>query len=76
MSLERLCDDEANGVVMSMHCFERHNEHLLPENVEYCEKLRSSYDNFDYESLMNTTFGLIPAGRSPGTYRLGEVSSF
>jgi len=22
---------------------------------------------------MNTTFGLIPAGRSPGTYRLAEV---
>lgn len=24
---------------------------------------------------MNTTFALVPAGRSPGTFRLGEVMS-
>ncbi|CAN0320203.1 unnamed protein product, partial [Pylaiella littoralis] len=67
--------DERNGVVMSLHCFEMHGEHLLPENVEYCKSLKDRYDDHDYEGLMNTTFGLVPAGRSPGTYRLGEVMS-
>ena len=65
--------DEAHGVIMSMHCFELHDEHLLPENVEYCEALKERYDDYDYESLMDTTFALIPAGRSPGTYRLAEA---
>lgn len=66
-------NDEEHGVVMSMHCFEKHGEHLLPENVEFCQSLKSRYDNYDYGSLMETTFGLVPAGRSPGTYRLAEV---
>ena len=30
---------------------------------------------YDYSDLMETTFGLVPAGRSPGTYRLAEVMS-
>ncbi|CAN0539294.1 unnamed protein product [Ectocarpus sp. 8 AP-2014] len=74
MSLVPL-QDEANGVIMSLHCFEVHDEHLLPENVEYCRALSDQYDDHSYESLMNSTFGLVPAGRSPGTYRLGEVMS-
>ena len=72
MSIVPLHDD-AHGVIMSMHCFELHDEHLLPENVEYCEALKDRYEDHDYDSLMNTTFGLVPAGRSPGTYRLAEV---
>ncbi|CBJ48874.1 Glycosyltransferase, family GT47 [Ectocarpus siliculosus] len=74
MSLVPL-QDEANGVIMSLHCFELHNEHLLPENVEYCRALSDRYGDHSYESLMNSTFGLVPAGRSPGTFRLGEVMS-
>lgn len=67
--------DEANGVIASMHCFELHHEELLAQNVEYCETLKGRYYDHDYDSLMNTTFGLVPAGRSPGTYRLAEVMS-
>lgn len=67
--------DPTNGVVVSMHCFEVHQEHLLPENLAYCQELKSRYNDFGYEDLMNTTFAIIPAGRSPGTYRLGEVMS-
>ncbi|CAM9868803.1 unnamed protein product [Ectocarpus sp. 12 AP-2014] len=74
MSLVPL-QDEANGVIMSLHCFEVHDEHLLPENVEYCRALSDQYDDHSYKSLMNSTFGWVPAGRSPGTYRLGEVMS-
>lgn len=67
--------DEENGVIMSLHCFEKHGEHLFPENLEYCKALHDRYSQHDYRSLMNTTFGLVPAGRSPGTFRLGEVMS-
>ena len=65
--------DEAAGVVMSMHCSKLHGSHLLPENAEFCRRLQNGTDAHDYESLMNTTFGLVPSGRSPATYRLGEV---
>lgn len=65
--------NETAGVVMSMHCSELHGSHLHPENVEYCRRLGQRYNAHDFGSLMNTTFGLIPAGRSPSTFRLGEV---
>eukprot|EP00752_Nemacystus_decipiens_P012930 g11444.t1 len=65
--------DEEHGVVMCMHCFEMHGEHLLPENVGFCQSLKSRGYYHDYSDLMETTFGLVPAGRSPGTYRLAEV---
>lgn len=66
--------DERNGVVSVVHCFELHEEHLKPENIEYCSWVRQRYREYHYEELMNTTFALVPAGRSPGTFRLGEVS--
>lgn len=74
MSLVPLHDEE-HGVVISLRCFGNHGEHLFPENVEYCQSLWSRYGDYDYGTLMNTTFGLVPAGRSPGTFRLGEVMS-
>ncbi|CAN0278721.1 unnamed protein product, partial [Hapterophycus canaliculatus] len=64
--------DPARGIVSVVRCFDLHGEHLLPENVEYCSRANEIYDSFDYERLMNTTFALVPSGRSPGTYRLGE----
>lgn len=67
--------DEDNGVITALGCFEVHKEHLMEENVEYCEGLKSRFEKFDYNRLMNTTFGLVPGGRSPGTYRLAEVMS-
>ena len=67
--------DDEHGVVMSVHCFEMHGENMLPENVGYCQSLKSRDNMYDYSDLMETTFGLVPAGRSPGTYRLAEVMS-
>lgn len=67
--------DEATGVIAAMHCFEMHDEHLQPNNSEFCKALKARYDDYDYESLMNTTFALVPSGRELGTYRLGEVMS-
>eukprot|EP00903_Cladosiphon_okamuranus_P016254 g14992.t1 len=66
-------NDEKHGVVISVHCFDKHGEHLLLENVDFCQSLKDRYGNYDYGDLMATTFGLVPAGRSPGTYRLAEV---
>ncbi len=65
--------DESNRVIVAMHCLESHGEHLLPEFLTYCQQLKDGYDDYDYASLMNTTFGLVPAGRSPASYRLAEV---
>lgn len=65
--------DEANGVISVMTCYDLHHEQILPQNVAYCKANQARYDAFAYDRLMNTTFGLVPGGRSPGTYRLGEV---
>ena len=65
--------DEHSGIVSVVRCFELHGEHLRPENIDYCSQARVKYSAYYYEDLMNTTFALVPAGRSPGTFRLGEV---
>lgn len=72
MNLETL-HDYGDGVVAVMRCFKLHQKHLLPQNIDFCKELDSRYNNYDYEGLMNTTFGLVPAGRQPGSFRLGEV---
>eukprot|EP00903_Cladosiphon_okamuranus_P006586 g6434.t1 len=65
--------DASSRVIVSMHCLESHGEHLLPEFLTYCQQLKDAYEDYDYASLMNTTFGLVPAGRSPASFRLAEV---
>ncbi|CAM9896538.1 unnamed protein product, partial [Ectocarpus fasciculatus] len=65
--------DPANGVVSVIKCSSMHGDEMLPENRDYCKRSRKRYDLYDYEKLMNTTFALVPAGRSPGSFRLGEV---
>lgn len=67
--------NEAEGVVVALNCFEMHGEHLLPENADFCNALNVTSSRHDYGDLMNATFGLVPAGRSPATYRLAEVMS-
>ena len=62
-------------VVVVEKCQTRHKEHLQSRHVELCEDLQREYDKTDYRDLMNTTFALVPAGRSPATYRLGEALS-
>ncbi|CAM9982432.1 unnamed protein product, partial [Pylaiella littoralis] len=62
-------------VVVVERCHDLHNEQLLSWNKELCESSRKEYDRASYGDLMNTTFALLPAGRSPATYRLGEALS-
>lgn len=65
--------DPANGIVSVVTCSTMHGEEKMPENADYCDRSRRRYNSFDYEQLMNTTFALVPGGRSPGSFRLGEV---
>ncbi|CAM9963910.1 unnamed protein product [Ectocarpus sp. 4 AP-2014] len=67
--------DPANGVVSVIKCSNMHGDENLPENQDYCQRSRKRYDLYDYDQLMNTTFALVPAGRSPGSFRLGEIMS-
>lgn len=60
---------------MALKCFELHDEYLYPENIDFCDALNATSERYDYVRLMNSTFGLVPAGRSPATYRLAEVMS-
>lgn len=61
-------------MIIALKCHELHGQQLLPQNYKFCQTMGARNALFDYKSLMNSTFGLVPGGRSPGTYRLGEVS--
>ena len=65
--------DPANGVVSVIKCSTMHGDEKVPENKDYCDGNLQRYGTYDYGDLMNTTFALVPSGRSPGTFRLGEV---
>ncbi|CAM9527495.1 unnamed protein product [Choristocarpus tenellus] len=39
------------------------------------EHLRPLFNSYKFNDLMNTTFALVPGGRSPATYRLAEALS-
>ncbi|XP_024371298.1 uncharacterized protein [Physcomitrium patens] len=40
-----------------------------------CAEDQTVFDSYDFMELLNTTFGLAPAGRSPASYRMLEVLS-
>lgn len=46
-----------------------------PTLWEHCEEDEAQYKRYSFSDLMNTTFGLVPAGISPNSYRLAEVLS-
>jgi len=63
--------DPARGVVVVLQC-EPREVHLFPKEVD-CAAWQAEYDSYDYVDLLNTTFALVPGGRSPGTFRLSEA---
>lgn len=67
--------DPASRIVSVVKCSTMHGDERLPENRDYCDRSKRRYDTYDYADMMNTTFALVPSGRSPGTFRLGEVSN-
>ncbi|KAL3700327.1 hypothetical protein R1sor_018349 [Riccia sorocarpa] len=46
-----------------------------PELGIHCDEDEKIFDAHDYTDLMNSTFGLVPAGISPNSYRFIEVMS-
>eukprot|EP00752_Nemacystus_decipiens_P004770 g4341.t1 len=66
--------DPTEGVIVAMKC-----PISLPKGqpayADPCADMLATYDMYDYGDLMNSTFGLVPGGGSPGSYRLGEVMS-
>lgn len=64
--------DDSSGVVIAGKCSGYILSHW-PQYTERCAKLLPNYESYDFHQLMNSTFGLLPAGGSPGTHRLAEV---
>lgn len=65
-------------VIIATTCNHETNNKLLrwqPWRGTGCEEDQILFDRNDYTDLMNTTFGLAPAGRSPASYRMLEVLS-
>jgi glucuronyl/N-acetylglucosaminyl transferase EXT1 len=59
------CNGKTNTKLLSAH----------PELGSGCKEGQAAYDSYDYMALMNSTFALAPAGRSPASYRMFEVMS-
>lgn len=65
--------DDTSGVVVVAKCAD-YIVGRWPEYAERCTHLLPMYNAYDFDLLMNSTFGLLPAGGSPGTHRLAEAS--
>ncbi|CAM9612904.1 unnamed protein product [Heterosigma akashiwo] len=62
--------DPANGVVIQLTCKPGRDQSKLCKNLYEAQEQNGFYD---YDYLMNTTFALVPEGRSPASYRLNEA---
>ncbi|KAJ7567736.1 hypothetical protein O6H91_01G004500 [Diphasiastrum complanatum] len=69
-----------NGVdvIVATTCKHETNDKLLrwqPWRGSKCDEDQAIFDSYHFVELLNTTFGLTPAGRSPASYRMLEVLS-
>ncbi|KAJ7551420.1 hypothetical protein O6H91_06G014700 [Diphasiastrum complanatum] len=69
-----------NGVdvIVATTCKHETNDKLLrwqPWRGSKCDKDQAIFDSYEFVELLNSTFGLVPAGRSPASYRMLEVLS-
>ncbi|KAJ7525400.1 hypothetical protein O6H91_17G048900 [Diphasiastrum complanatum] len=69
-----------NGVdvIVVTTCKQGTNDKILrqqPWRGAECNKDQTLFESYDYVELLNSTFGLAPAGRSPASYRMLEVLS-
>ncbi|KAJ7570987.1 hypothetical protein O6H91_01G143700 [Diphasiastrum complanatum] len=69
-----------NGVdvIVATTCKHETNDKLLrwqPWRGSKCDNDQVIFDSYDFLELLNSTFGLVPAGRSPASYRMLEVLS-
>lgn len=68
---------EPEGVIMALNCFELHDEHLLPENEDFCLALNETASRHEYEDLMYVivVFSVLLVGRNIAP-RLSAVTTF
>lgn len=65
-------------VIVAVTCNHKTNNKIRkhhPEQGEGCGEDEVTYKEYDFNDLMNSTFGLAPAGRSPSSYRMIEILS-
>lgn len=65
-------------VVVATTCRHQTNDKLREERPHlgvHCDEDGEVYAKYAFQDLMNTTFGLVPAGRQPSSYRFIEVLS-
>lgn len=65
-------------VIITTTCRHETNDKLLkwqPWRGVDCAEDQALFDRCDFMDLLNSTFGLAPAGRSPASYRMLEVLS-
>lgn len=65
-------------VIVAVTCNHKTNNKIRkhhPEQGEGCGEDEVTYKQYDFNDLMNSTFGLAPAGRSPSSYRMIEILS-
>ncbi|CAM9927262.1 unnamed protein product, partial [Heterosigma akashiwo] len=70
LSLSQL-HDHGKGVIVQLTC-----KAPGDQSQKICQDLNNVKEQdsiYEYDRLMNTTFALVPEGRSPASYRLNEV---
>ncbi|KAH7425597.1 hypothetical protein KP509_11G061600 [Ceratopteris richardii] len=70
--------DNGNDTIVAVTCRHVTNDKIRwrhPEEGAGCDEDEVLYQRYSFQDLMNTTFGLAPAGRSPSSYRLIEILS-
>lgn len=61
-------------IVVATTCKQAANSQATSVSEE-CAKEQAIYNKYKFDDLMNSTFGLVPAGRGPSSFRLLEVLS-
>ncbi|KAG0579875.1 hypothetical protein KC19_4G130600 [Ceratodon purpureus] len=67
-----------DDVVVATSCRHGTNDLIRKERPHLginCDEDAALYAKYDFADLMNTTFGLVPAGRQPNSFRFIEVLS-
>lgn len=65
-------------VIVATSCNQQINKMAISEHPEFgahCDEDELVHANYTFNDLMNATFGLVPAGRQPASYRFIEVMS-
>ena len=61
------------GIIAVGFCHTGQQAYKMIHNLAYCDKLQRTFYSYTQQELRNTTFGLVPVGRSPATFRLAET---